>query len=162
MDDALDRLIGPETARASEIRGSRVVLTRIMRTSMRTPKPCTPATCDGCGRTIVCGDWIHRRTAFPALEEPGRLLCSHCSYHGDRTYHCSTACYRRFQRAKKRIKARECQACGSRFQAIRKNATYCSNACRQWAHRNGDGLARQKPRSRGGAKSSVIFHRQTL
>jgi hypothetical protein len=48
---------------------------------------------------------------------------------------CSTRCYQRAWRKSRRIKARICGVCRFEFQSPRKDARFCSNACRQWHYR---------------------------
>jgi len=53
-------------------------------------------------------------------------------------YYCSTACYRRRLRARRREeRTREviCDGCGGVFQSTRRDARYCSGGCRQDAYR---------------------------
>jgi hypothetical protein len=55
-----------------------------------------------------------------------------------RVYHCSTACYLRQLRArhrKERMRDVICGSCGGKFQTLRRDARYCSGACRQDAYR---------------------------
>ncbi len=48
---------------------------------------------------------------------------------------CSARCAARVRRARRRIKARRCIVCLKSFQTPRKDAKFCSNACRQHAYR---------------------------
>jgi hypothetical protein len=44
-------------------------------------------------------------------------------------------CYARDLRARHRHKQRRCKTCGTPFTTTRSDARFCSNACRQKAHR---------------------------
>src|SRR3979490_893880 len=44
-------------------------------------------------------------------------------------------CYSRYLRSTKRIKALSCEVCRCRFQSARRDARFCSDACRQWSYR---------------------------
>ena len=48
---------------------------------------------------------------------------------------CCNACLRRAVRKKRRIKDLTCTVCKEEFATARKDAKYCSGACRQWAYR---------------------------
>jgi ssDNA-binding Zn-finger/Zn-ribbon topoisomerase 1 len=48
---------------------------------------------------------------------------------------CSTRCYQRAWRRSRRIKLRACEGCHREFQSSRKDARFCSNACRQMQYR---------------------------
>src|ERR1700680_3759693 len=45
------------------------------------------------------------------------------------------SCYSRYLRSTKRIKALSCEVCRCRFQSARRDARFCSDACRQWSYR---------------------------
>src|ERR1700688_3291681 len=47
---------------------------------------------------------------------------------------CAT-CYSRYVRSKKRTKALACEVCKFGFQSARRDARFCSDACRQWSYR---------------------------
>jgi predicted nucleic acid-binding Zn ribbon protein len=54
---------------------------------------------------------------------------------------CSKRCYQRALRKRhRRENSRSCKVCKDRFEPTRKDARFCSNACRQFAYR-----ARQRP-----------------
>jgi hypothetical protein len=48
---------------------------------------------------------------------------------------CSRACEQRIARKAKRLKKPCCCVCKVRFTSARRDARYCSSACRQWAYR---------------------------
>ncbi len=48
---------------------------------------------------------------------------------------CDNACYRQHFRKKRRSKNMFCTVCNIGFAASRKDARFCSDACRQWAYR---------------------------
>ena len=48
---------------------------------------------------------------------------------------CSTRCAQRWLRQRRRVKNLICKTCGLRFERSRTDAKFCSNACRQKAHR---------------------------
>jgi hypothetical protein len=52
-----------------------------------------------------------------------------------RWIYCSDRCRRRMARKTHRQKLRLCKTCGNSFQSPRKDARYCSSACRQWSYR---------------------------
>jgi hypothetical protein len=91
--------------------------------------------CCRCGKLILCGEdiiipWRGGRRVF---WHPG---CGPTGW--PRIYHCSTACYWRQLRARRREeRTREviCESCGGKFQTLRHDARYCSSACRQDAYR---------------------------
>ena len=78
-----------------------------------------------------------------------------------RVYHCSTACYWRQLRARRREERTRtviCEACGGKFQTPRRDARYCCAACRQDAYRRRKELhARLPGRSpvQGGAQDGA-------
>jgi hypothetical protein len=49
--------------------------------------------------------------------------------------YCSDRCRRRAARQTQRQKHRTCETCGMTFQSPRRDARYCSSACRQWSFR---------------------------
>ena len=68
----------------------------------------------------------HRQRFCVECGEPGiyaRSLCQNC--------------YLRDRRRLHRMKLRACGVCGVSFQSVRRDALYCSAACRQKAHRTG-------------------------
>ena len=50
---------------------------------------------------------------------------------------CSTRCYHRAWRSSHRMKTRTCEVCRRGFQSTRRDARFCSSACRQKHHRAG-------------------------
>jgi hypothetical protein len=115
---------------------------------LRGPDPtiCKPRQCSGCGKPIHCGDTMiiphtneyvhnHRNRAW----HPKRPDGTRCGPVGRlATYHCSQACYWRKLRARRREeRARDiiCRSCGGIFRSMRRDAHYCSGACRQDAYR---------------------------
>jgi hypothetical protein len=48
---------------------------------------------------------------------------------------CSSICYQRGRRKSQRFKQVICETCKTEFQSTRKDAQFCSGACRQWAYR---------------------------
>ena len=97
--------------------------------------------CSVCRETILCGDDIVVVVPWRSpTGRPYRVRHVDCSgmtgWH--RVYHCSTACYWRQLRARRREeRTREviCKSCGGKFQTLRHDARYCSSACRQDAYR---------------------------
>jgi hypothetical protein len=80
-------------------------------------------TCPACGNIAYSAHGIH---ANP-----------HKAYVNADGYICM-ACYQRnWRRARKSIINRSCEACGVAFSPKRADAKFCSNACRQAAHRAG-------------------------
>ncbi len=80
----------------------------------------TQVICPGCSRTLfVPYQWnAHRR----------RYCCDDC---GERARHKA----RRISRKAGRMKTHVCPVCKSEFQSARRDARFCSNACRQWTYR---------------------------
>jgi hypothetical protein len=78
----------------------------------------------------------------PAGFGPFNLACEGCDtglwrgerFGGSEPVYCHT-CYQRLWRAKHRHKLRTCVTCGTEFTTTRVDAKFCSNACRQKAHR---------------------------
>src|SRR3979411_2580388 len=76
------------------------------------------------------------------------------------------SCYSRYLRSTKRIKALSCEVCRCRFQSARRDARFCSDACRQWSYRErrllrmGGGAG--KARTRGGGGPGGRGHRQKV
>jgi hypothetical protein len=129
------------------------------------------ACCRCCGKPFVCGEEI-----IVAWRNPGRYRAWHpgCSQTTGwwRIYHCSQACYRRQLRARRRAERAKvaCKVCRVKFVPTRSDARYCSNACRQAAHRKrrtlpeaftkhitGDRRFREAPKS--GAAYVIVGHR---
>ena len=80
-------------------------------------------TCKGCGRLL----------SFP-LQRLGRVASLNGG--GHRTARtCSNACFRRALRKRRRPKGHVCAVCREEFTSARKDAKFCSSACRQWAYR---------------------------
>ena len=74
----------------------------------------TTAACPGCGIMMN----FSRRDAYTT-----------------RWIACSTRCYQRAWRSSHRIKTRTCEVCRTEFPSPRKDARFCSGACRQWQYR---------------------------
>src|ERR1700686_3042048 len=64
---------------------------------------------------------------------------------------CAT-CYSRYLRSKKRTKSFSCEVCKFGFQSARRDARFCSDACRQWSYRE----RRLLRMGRGGQISGVM------
>jgi hypothetical protein len=80
--------------------------------------------CPGCGRLLYFPlRRVSRRTSLSGGDQ--RPLATTCS----------NACFRRSLRKKRRIKNLTCTVCKEKFASVRKDAKYCSGACRQWAYR---------------------------
>jgi hypothetical protein len=110
------------------------------------PRPnCKPRHhCHVCGKPIVCGDNV----VVPYHASSPRYRARHAECSGDtgwhRVYHCSTACYWRQLRArrrKERMRTIACKACGGTFQTLHRDARFCSKACRQYAYRRRKAVA---------------------
>ena len=104
-----------------------------------TPHPdCEPQHhCRGCGKPVLCGEDI-----VVPWRSGRRYVVRHADRDGPtgwrRVYHCSTACYWRQLRARRREERSRsviCESCGGTFQAPRRGARYCSGSCRQDAYR---------------------------
>jgi hypothetical protein len=87
------------------------------------------AVCDAC------------TTLKEAEEDRERLACPGCGINltvprGALVKACSNACVQRAARKTKRLKKLFCAMCHVEFTSSRRDARYCSSACRQKAHRN--------------------------
>ena len=71
-------------------------------------------TCAGCGEPIMISGGYHRSGWHDVV--------------------CSNRCHQRHRRKLHRPR-RKCGTCEKRFTAVRTDARYCSNACRQWTYR---------------------------
>jgi hypothetical protein len=80
-------------------------------------------TCRGCGRCLSVPGW--RTSRVNRLMGVGRAVRAECN----------NACFRRALRKKRRVKDLTCTVCKEEFTSARKDAKYCSGACRQWAYR---------------------------
>jgi hypothetical protein len=103
---------------------------------------CTPAHCTRCGAVIECGfQCIDVNSGYGRIKR--KLICGQgsglhaCTSGMGRvlTYYCSRACGRRHRRARNRVKEVVCSVCDHLFPTTRRDARYCSNACRQEAYR---------------------------
>jgi hypothetical protein len=119
--------------------GSRVTARRSRTFGMSRPHPdCEPQHhCRGCGKPVLCGEDI-----VVPWRSGRRYVVRHADCDGPtgwrRVYHCSTACYWRQLRARRREERSRsviCESCGGTFQAPRRGARYCSGSCRQDAYR---------------------------
>jgi predicted nucleic acid-binding Zn ribbon protein len=79
--------------------------------------------CKGCGLSMLLPE--HRRRRRTGGWLTGRII--------EQT--CSTRCAQRERRSRQHQKKRHCATCGMLFKAVRIDAKFCSNACRQKAHR---------------------------
>src|SRR5713101_1456920 len=68
---------------------------------------------------------------------------------------CGT-CYSRYLRSKKRTKSLVCEVCKFGFQSARRDARFCSDACRQWSYRE-----RRLLRKAGGGQISGAMRVRT-
>ncbi|GAB2178700.1 hypothetical protein [Dongia sp. agr-C8] len=66
-----------------------------------------------------------------------RLRCAGCGDFGVVASGLCSVCYRRALRRRKRIKLKDCKACGKPFQTTRKDAKTCSATCRSRLRRLG-------------------------
>jgi hypothetical protein len=80
-------------------------------------------TCAGCDRRLSVARWKTGRVA-------SLMGCGHPTRHT-----CNNACFRRSLRKQRRAKDLICVVCREGFTSARKDAKYCSSACRQWAYR---------------------------
>jgi hypothetical protein len=120
-----------------------------------------PTCCVKCGGEIKCGERVKydggryyvvvrdgvELEGQPFLRAGDRVIwirptvCARCGnrpwamYGREYIHFCSPACEWRQRRARNRIKQRECSVCGKLFTTTRVDAKFCSNACRQKAHR---------------------------
>jgi hypothetical protein len=67
----------------------------------------------------------------------GRRLCVACGEPGIYALGRCLSCYMRDRRQRNRMKLGACVVCGASFQSARRDALYCSESCRQKAHRTG-------------------------
>jgi hypothetical protein len=79
--------------------------------------------CGGCGRLLYFPSTRIRRKA--SLNGDQRQLATTCN----------NACFRRALRKKRRLKGHVCTTCREEFASARKDAKFCSGACRQWTYR---------------------------
>jgi hypothetical protein len=79
--------------------------------------------CAGCDRRLSVPRW-----------KTGRVASLMGGGHPTR-HTCNNACLRRALRKKRRVKDLTCTVCKEEFASARKDAKYCSGACRQWAYR---------------------------
>jgi hypothetical protein len=85
----------------------------------------------------VCGDEYR----VPYHDNSPRYKAWHLDCGGTgfyRVYYCTQACYRRQLRARHRAERERtviCRSCGGAFGSTRRDARYCSGACRQDAYR---------------------------
>ena len=106
-------------------------------------------------RALICQDCAGPLDAlgdvdeeYPAIECPGCGLTfrRYKSYRGRRLVfdyegvqygvaYCSAACGAKARRKAKRIKNRQCVVCKQKFKSPRRDAQYCSGACRQQRYR---------------------------
>jgi hypothetical protein len=65
------------------------------------------------------------------------IICADCRKTGliDNVKGRCATCYSRYLRSKKRTKALACEVCKFGFQSARRDARFCSDACRQWSYR---------------------------
>jgi hypothetical protein len=80
-------------------------------------------TCGGCGRCLSVPAW--RTSKKNMLSGLGRQVRTTCN----------NACFRRALRQRRRPKSLFCKVCTLEFTSTRKDARYCSSACRQSAYR---------------------------
>ncbi len=66
-----------------------------------------------------------------------RRLCVECQEPGIYALGRCLSCYMRDRRRRNRMKLGTCTICGASFQSARRDALYCSEGCRQKAHRAG-------------------------
>jgi hypothetical protein len=115
--------------------------------SMPALHTCEPIHCRRCGRAIHCGEWCIDELSGSGSNSR-RWLCGvgYCTSGIGRglTYHCSTACYWRHRRARLRElrPSPRCARCRETFEG-RRDARYCSSACRQGAYRQRGTQARR-------------------
>lgn len=101
--------------------------------------------CRGC----FMRDFHQRRSASAAADKQrpfetptfidgseGRL-CVECREPGIYALGRCLSCYMRDRRRRNRMKLGTCAVCGTSFQSARRDALYCSEGCRQKAHRAG-------------------------
>lgn len=67
----------------------------------------------------------------------GRRVCVECREPGIYALGRCLSCYMRDRRRRNRMKLGTCAMCGASFQSARRDALYCSEGCRQRAHREG-------------------------
>ena len=90
--------------------------------------------------TAVCEDCV---MPAEAAEDRMRIQCAGCGldlsvphlYGQPSAKVCSRACLHRALRKSKRPKQRVCGTCKTPFISSRRDARFCSAACRQWAYR---------------------------
>jgi hypothetical protein len=90
-------------------------------------------TCEGCGQPMLTPHYVKYRPVREWRGQPGtRGGFSNIPYHV-----CSKRCEQRYRRKLKREarKMQSCTVCGLSFRPKRSDAKFCSNACRQKAHR---------------------------
>ncbi len=91
-----------------------------------------------CGKPLVCGELVivPWRTDRPNVGTCHPGCAPKTGWR--RIYHCSTACYWRQYRARRkeeRTRKVICKSCGGAFLTTRRDARYCSGACRQDGYR---------------------------
>src|ERR1700739_5090025 len=99
---------------------------------------------DGTGKVVVTDDGRHRKPRWVSITRECPA-CGKVETHSVRTIQswidkphcCSWPCKARYRRTVKRHKERTCVICGNSFTTTRRDASYCSNACRQKAYRAG-------------------------
>jgi hypothetical protein len=79
--------------------------------------------CRGCGRHLRVP--VYKTSRLTSLNGSNQRWL----------HHCDDACYRVALRRDRRIKQPICVVCGVSFQTARKDAQFCSSACRQKAYR---------------------------
>jgi predicted nucleic acid-binding Zn ribbon protein len=85
------------------------------------------------------------RATPPTVTDMMSNTCSECGRSGFLWWQFTAGvchgCYTRARRKLKRHKQRDCVTCGTAFTTTRTDAQFCSNACRQKAHRQASGAA---------------------
>jgi site-specific DNA recombinase len=91
--------------------------------------------CMTCGAEFT----TQRNASFFCSDECRRCLgCDETNLLGGSLGYCAT-CYERHRRWRDRFKQCTCVTCGIEFTTTRTDAKFCSNACRQKAHRRAQG-----------------------
>jgi hypothetical protein len=78
--------------------------------------------CAGCGIKAAMPSWVSSR-------------CVPLRWKRRNYWVCSPKCAQRARGKAQRWKQRICEACNRPFSTTRNDARFCSDACRQWAHR---------------------------
>jgi hypothetical protein len=89
--------------------------------------------------TPVCGQCLLPSEAESHRLKDHRCICEGCGLEllvtNNSVKVCSRACAQRASRKSKREKQNRCERCQKTFTSARRDARYCSNACRQWTYR---------------------------